>query len=114
MFTLSKAIRSSPGSVACAYQPGSQLRQPGGPGEMQTWLDETLKHKIEAKFRGMEGDFVKLETARRSSQEDSVCQLSLSSQLKARKIADPRSFDAPPLPSAYTPPPSPIAHSSLR
>ncbi len=108
MFTLSKAIRSSAGALLLVLTSQAvSYGQPGGPGEMQTWLDETLKHKIEAKFRGMEGDFVKLETADGQVKKIPYAKLSLSSQLKARKIADPRSFDAPPLPSAYTPPPVP-------
>ena len=76
-----------------------------GAGEVQTWLDDTLQHKIEAKYRGMEGEFVKLETADGQVKKIPYNKLSLSSQLKVKKIADPKAFDAPPLPSSYAAPP---------
>lgn len=79
--------------------------QVSGSSEVQTWLDDTLQHKIEAKFKGMEGNLVKLEVADGSIKKIPYAKLSLSSQLKVKKLADPRSFDAPPLPSSYSAPP---------
>lgn len=73
--------------------------------EVQTWLDDTLQHKIEAKYKGMEGDFVKLETADGSIKKIPYSKLSLSSQLKAKKYSDPKSLEGPPLPSSFSAPP---------
>ena len=84
--------------VICSAQDSAQ-------GEVQTWFDDTLAHKIEAKYKGMEGNFVKLETADGQVKKIPYGKLSLSSQLKAKKLADPSSFDAPPLPSSYSAPP---------
>ncbi len=78
-----------------------------GAGELETWSDETLKHQIKAKFKGMEGDAVKLETADGTVRKIPYNKLSLSSQLKVKKITDPKLFDAPPLPSSFVAPPVP-------
>lgn len=105
MFIPPKAMATSAAAILLLLAGPAVCFGQVGAGETQTWLDDTLQHKIEAKFRGMEGEFVKLETADGQVKKIPYNKLSLSSQLKVKKIADPKAFDAPPLPSSYSAPP---------
>jgi hypothetical protein len=72
---------------------------------VQTWVDESGQHKIEAKFVKLDGGNVVLLTAQGKQIKVPYAKLSLSSQFRAKKAADPKAFEAPPLPSSYAPPP---------
>lgn len=71
----------------------------------QTWVDETGQHKIQAKFVKLDGPNVVLLTAEGKQINVPYAKLSLSSQFRAKKAADPKAFEAPPLPSTFAPPP---------
>lgn len=74
-------------------------------GELQKWVDESGSFQIEAKFVKMDGKNVVLLTSAGKQLNVPYAKLSLSSQLKAKKAADPQAYAAPELPSAYAPPP---------
>lgn len=106
MFTSFRAIAlSAAATMLLLVTHAVSFGQTVGAGEMQTWMDESLTHKIVAKYKGMEGDLVMLETADGSIKKIAYAKLSLSSQLKAKKYSDPKIFDAPPLPSTFSAPP---------
>jgi len=73
--------------------------------ELQTWIDETGAHKIEAKFVKLEGANVVLLTAVGKQLNVPYAKLSLSSQLQAKKAENPAAYEPTKLPSAYAPPP---------
>ncbi len=104
MLTRTKALAVTMAAILLLITQNISNGQVSGSSEVQTWLDETLQHKIEAKYKGMEGNLVLLEVADGSVKKIPYAKLSLSSQLKVKKLADPRSFDAPPLPSTYSAP----------
>ena len=74
-------------------------------GDVQVWLDDSGAHKIEAKFVKLEGENVVLETPEGKVLNVPLAKLSLSSQLKAKKLVDPKAFVPPQFPSSMAPPP---------
>lgn len=101
------ALRCSVASLALAtylIMPTSAWAQ-AADGELQKWVDETGSFQIEAKFVKLDGANVVLVTPEGKQLNVPYAKLSLSSQLRAKKAADPKAFVPPELPSAYAPPP---------
>ena len=73
--------------------------------EVQTWTDESGKYKIQAKFIKLDGDTLQLESAEGKQLNVPFSKLNFSSQLQARKLADPKAYEPPVLPSTLAAPP---------
>lgn len=92
--------------AACLMAPASARAQEAeATGELEKWVDETGSFQIEAKFVKLDGANVVLVSSEGKQLNVPYAKLSLSSQLKAKKAADPKAFVPPELPSAYAPPP---------
>ncbi len=93
------------GCMSLVISNSTSAQTPPAAGEVETWVDETGAHKIQAKFVKIEGDNVILQTAEGKTIPVPYAKLSLGSQFRAKKHADPKAFEAAPLPSASAPPP---------
>lgn len=91
--------------AVCLTGSPSAWAQASAEGEPQSWVDATGSFKIEAKFVKLEGTHVVLLTSEGKQLNVPYAKLSLSSQLQAKKAADPSAFKPPEFPSAYAPPP---------
>lgn len=73
--------------------------------EIKTWIDESGKYNIKAKFIKLDGDTLQLQAADGKQLNVPFSKLNFASQLQARKAADPKAFEPPVLPSSLAAPP---------
>lgn len=73
--------------------------------EMKTWVDESGKFSIKAKYIKLDGDTLQLQAADGKQLNVPFSKLNFASQLQAKKASDPKAYEPPVLPSTLAAPP---------